>query len=67
MLTGKLRASWLPYVPTTENLTHVANFLSLLDTFLIRYSIFDSENSSEYGLGMGKHCVQEGDDGVRSI
>lgn len=54
-LTGKPRASWLPYVPTTANLTHGANFLSLIDTFLIRYSTFDDENVSEHGLGMRKH------------
>lgn len=42
-------------VPTTENLTHVVNFLSLLDTFLIGYSAFDDENSSEHGLGVRRH------------
>lgn len=42
-------------VPTTENLTRVANFLSLLDTFLIGYSAFGDENSSEHGQGVRKH------------
>lgn len=55
MFSGKLWASWLPYVPTTENLSHEVNFLSLLDTFLIHDRTFDDENLSERGLGVRKH------------